>query len=157
MCKRIKMFSDTEKTVSFLNKETQRPEYRLSREDSLKCYKALIYRKVAPGENICEFGEIGDRFYIILEGDVSILRPREVVHHHDTYWDVWNDVLRKHEKIRIYRDDDTRAFYMAMETIGVDLLRSLAFKSLSKLIEFLRKIELTDPDLFNKHKELDLG
>ena len=78
LCKRIKMFSNSEKTASFRNKETQRPEYRLSEQDSMKCYRALHYQKYKPGENICEFGAVGDRFYIILEGQVRILIPQEL-------------------------------------------------------------------------------
>ena len=62
----------------------------------------------------------------------------------NTYWDVWNHVLERHEEIRVYRDKNTRSIYMTIHIIGVALLRQLAFKNVHKLIDFLRRLELTD-------------
>ena len=97
----------------------------------------------APGEKICEYETVGDRFYIILQGNVSILQPNEIRKSVDTYWDVWNFMLAEHEKIRMYRDDNSRDIGLAIGLIGAPLLRKLAFKHVRKLLDFLRRIELT--------------
>ena len=38
----------------------------------------MIYKVFNEGEKMCEYGAYGDRFYIILQGTVSIQLPKEV-------------------------------------------------------------------------------
>ena len=37
--------------------------------------KALLVEKFKPGEQVCEYGEIGNKFYIILRGSVRVDIP----------------------------------------------------------------------------------
>ena len=128
MCKHVKMFSNIEKTVKLQNKMSHRSEYRLNKEDSMKCYKVLKYKAYEPGEYFCRFGEEGDRFFIILQGKVNVSVPFEIEEQFDNYWDVFNFVLEKHDDVRNYRDPLSGEISLVLKIIGVKLMRSLAFK-----------------------------
>ena len=47
----------------------------LTEDDKMKIYECLQYRVFKRGETMCKFGEVGDRFFIILKGQVGILVP----------------------------------------------------------------------------------
>ena len=60
-----------------------------------------------------------------------------------------------HEKVRTYRDDNSKAIGHIVEIIGAPLLRKLNFKHVRKLISFLYELERVDINLFKTHPSLD--
>lgn len=42
------------------------------------CVKELKYRCFEEGETICRYGEIGEEFFIILKGEVSVEAPKTI-------------------------------------------------------------------------------
>jgi CRP-like cAMP-binding protein len=46
-----------------------------SPEVHLKCCRCMTYEVAQAGETVCEFGEVGYKFYIILRGSVNVLVP----------------------------------------------------------------------------------
>ena len=61
----------------------------------MKIYECLQYRVYKKGETLCKYGDIGDRFFIILKGQVGILVPQIVETDFNSTWDVFVYVLNK--------------------------------------------------------------
>ena len=55
-----------------------------------------------------EYHTYGDRFYIILEGSVSVRQPKEVKKTFDLSWDLYNFILQEYDNIRNYKDDESK-------------------------------------------------
>ena len=72
----------------------------LSREDKLRLYEVMIYKVYGMGEILCEYGTQGDRFYIILEGEVGVRIPNQLNLSFDSTWEVFCYVLKEYECIR---------------------------------------------------------
>ena len=73
---------------------------RLSREDKMNLYKVMLYEVYERGQNLCQYGEMGDCFFIILEGKVGIRVPMNVVREENCSWDLYNFLLYEFENIR---------------------------------------------------------
>lgn len=43
-----------------------------------QCCKELKYRRYAPGETICKYGEEGNEFYVIIKGKVTVYTPKTI-------------------------------------------------------------------------------
>ena len=43
-----------------------------------ECCKELKYRFYKEGEAVCNYGDIGEEFYIIIEGTVGIQTPKTI-------------------------------------------------------------------------------
>ena len=141
MKKHVKLFSnETGDQKSHKNKSSKK--LKLSYEESMKLYEAMIYKVFEPGEKICEYGAVGDRFYIILQGFVSVRQPKDVNLSFNTAWDVYNHLIDKYEHINSYRDEHSKEISSVITLVGAPLLKELAFKQVRKLIDFLRKLEL---------------
>lgn len=50
----------------------------LTYEDCLKLYQVITYKVFKQGSKMIEYHTYGDRFFIILEGSVSVRQPKEV-------------------------------------------------------------------------------
>lgn len=48
---------------------------RMTTEDKMKMYEVMIYKIHNKGAVLCEFGAKGDRFFILLEGQVGVKIP----------------------------------------------------------------------------------
>ena len=59
-----------------------------------------MYKVYGKGEVLCEYGTKGDRFYIILEGEVGIRIPNQLNLSFDSTWEVFCYVLKEYECIR---------------------------------------------------------
>lgn len=68
----------------------------------------MMYKVYGQGEILCEYGTQGDRFYIILEGEVGVRIPNQLNLSFDSTWDVFCYVLKEYECIRQYKDDMAR-------------------------------------------------
>ena len=82
----------TENIMFFKSKapdERNRGEPRLSLSDKMKMYKVMQYRVFNKGDNLCEFGEKGDSFHIILEGTVGIRVPMTIERGVNSTWDIY--------------------------------------------------------------------
>ena len=116
----------------------------------MKLYQVIMYKVFRQGENMCEYGAQGDRFFIILEGSVSVLQPREFHKEFDLMWDLYQFVIQVHERVRTYRDERSKAMGIMVSIVGAPLLRRLAFKHVRKLMEFLRKLEILSEELLSQ-------
>ena len=54
-----------------------------------------------------------------------------------------------------FKDDYSKEIGGMIAAIGVKLLRSLKFRHVRKLIDFLRKLEYQNDELFETHAQLD--
>ena len=59
-----------------------------------------MYKVYGKGEILCDFGSQGDRFYIILEGEVGVRIPNKLNLTFNSTWDVFNYVLKEYECLR---------------------------------------------------------
>ena len=110
-----------------------------------------MYKVFKQGDNMCDYGQIGDRFFIILQGEVSVLQPYEDIRKFNTLWDVYNFVVENHEKVRTYRDDQSKEIGHLINVIGVQVFRTMDFKQVRKLIEFLRNLTYMDEEICTTH------
>ena len=91
-----------------------------------------MYKVYAKNDILCEFGSVGDRFYIILQGEVSVRQPKDVELVFDTTWDLFNHILNKFEQIHAVRDQNSRECYSLIGLLSTGLLRSLNFVDVKK-------------------------
>ena len=122
-----------------------------SYEENMKMYEVLMYKVFKQGDNMCDYGQIGDRFFIILQGEVSVLQPYEDERKFNALWDVYNFVVENHEKVRTYRDDQSKEIGHLVNVIGVQVFRTMDFKQVRKLIEFLRNLTYMDEEICTTH------
>lgn len=104
---------------------------------------------------MCEYGTVGDRFFIILQGKVAVYQPKEVEMRFDLMWDLYKYIVQVHELVKTFRDEKSRAVGLMISIIGAPVLRSLDFKHVRKLMEFLRKLEILSDEIFDQHPSLD--
>ena len=73
MKKNVKLFKNDKGAGNFMREATGEEDSRLSYDDAMKLYQVMMYKVFRQGEKMCEYNAYGDRFYIILEGAVSVL------------------------------------------------------------------------------------
>ena len=66
----------------------------------MKMYEVLQYKVFKKGDNLCQYGELGDRFFIILEGMVGIRVPMNIERGENSTWDIFQFVLQQCKNIR---------------------------------------------------------
>ena len=69
----VKLFKNDKGAGNFMREATGDEDSKLSYEDCMKLYQVMIYKVFRKGEKMVEYNAYGDRFYIILEGTVSVL------------------------------------------------------------------------------------
>ena len=89
MTEHVEMFTNSRKSSFEQGLVSARRSYYLSKEDSMRMYAMLKYRVFEPEEKICEFGSIGDKMYVILQGRVHVSFPTEIEVRFNTYWDAF--------------------------------------------------------------------
>lgn len=60
------------KNIKFFKEEEKDGKNYLTLEQKMSCYEALMYKMYDKDFVLCEFGERGDRFYIIIKGKVAV-------------------------------------------------------------------------------------
>ena len=155
MKKNVKLFRNDKGAGNFMREATGEEDSKLSYDDAMKLYQVMMYKVFRQGENMCEYNAYGDRFYIILEGAVSVLQPKEVDMHFNLLWDLYKFVIQVYDRVRTFRDEKSKELGAMISIVGAPLLRSLNFKHVRKLMEFLRKLEILSEELFEKHPSLD--
>ena len=75
---RISKFIEKSKLIEKLESEYQSDKKIASNSLSRICSEKLTYIELQPGEVIFKIGEPGDKFYFILNGNVSILKLKEL-------------------------------------------------------------------------------
>lgn len=81
--------------------------------------------------------------------------PNTVDLEFNSTWDVFVYVLKYHEIIRQYKDGNSRECQQIVNMIGADLLKSLDFKRVTDLVNFLKSLENLNSDVYETHAELD--
>jgi len=130
-------------------------EDQVSMEDKMKLYEVLMCKIYAKGDTLCEYGTRGDRFYIILKGEISVRQPKEVELTFNTTWELFNHVLTIFEQISSFRDPNSKECGFIIGLIGPNLLRSLKFNDVRKLDAFLFKLSHYHDETFEIHKTLN--
>lgn len=158
MTDNVKMFQDLSNTGQFTKPATGKngdQESKLSYEDCMNLYQVLMHKVYRQGDKMCEYGQTGDRFFIILSGRVSVLQPKETKVRFNLMWDLYKYVIEVHELVVTYRDEKSKAMGHMVSIVGAPLLRQLAFKHVRKLTDFLRKLESLNEELFDSYPSLD--
>ena len=127
---------------------------QLSREDKLRLYEVMMYKVYGQGEILCEYGTQGDRFYIILEGEVGVRIPNQLNLSFDSTWDVFCYVLKEYECIRQYKDDMARDCQQIIKIFGRQFLRDINFTSVKSFVDFLKSLFANDSDVFETYPDL---
>ena len=82
----IEIISTLLDTIKFFN------DRNLTHKD-LRCVsEALTHLYLEPNENVIEYNSFGDTFYIILEGNVSVLIPKKVENEEGKIETIFNNV-----------------------------------------------------------------
>ena len=115
----------------------------------MKMYEVIMYKTFSKQEKMCEYGQIGDRFFIILQGEVSVQQPKEDTKYFNTLWDLFCYAIKIHERVRTYRDEISKEIGHLINLIGAKVLRDLEFKQVRKLIDFLRQLSYLNEEILS--------
>ena len=55
----------------------------------MNLYEVMKYRMFKKGDVLCRYKDIGDRFFIILEGEVEVRIPMDKFLAYNCTWDVY--------------------------------------------------------------------
>ena len=113
-----------------------------------------MYKVYGRGEILCEYGTQGDRFYIILEGEVGVRIPNQLNLSFNCTWDVFCYVLKEYECIRQYKDDQARDCQQIIRIIGRNVLRQINFRSVKKFVDFLQSLLADETPVYEQYPEL---
>lgn len=136
-------------------KRAKASQLRLTRDDKMKMYKVMLYKVFERGEILCQYGETGDRFFIILEGMVGVRVPMNVERNENCTWDIYKFVLKEFKNIRQFKDNASKECAMIVKTFGCSLLIRLDFQHVTDFVSFLVKSETKDESLLKQYPELN--
>ena len=97
MVKHVKLFQN-DQGQEFLTRAEQegggdKKAQGLCYEDCLKLYQVIMYKVFEKDAKMCEYHTYGDRFFIILEGQVSVRQPKEVTIEFNYAWDLYKHII----------------------------------------------------------------
>lgn len=75
------------------------------------------------GVKLCHFGEMGDRFFIILEGHVGVRVPNWHEKSYNCVWDVLQYVIQEYDNIMQIRDSCSRDCSQIIKILGHKFLK----------------------------------
>lgn len=75
--------------IKFFREDDTDGKGMLTLEQKMSCYEALMYKIYDKDFVLCEMGERGDRFYIIIKGEVAVYQPTEVDEAFNTTWEMF--------------------------------------------------------------------
>lgn len=108
-------------------------------------YKSIELEHFPASKNICNYGEIGDKFYIVLKGAVGVKVPTEVGFSCKTYLEIMRYVLGNYDSIIKYKDNHSRVVKKFIDIIGQhDLKTILTLQALYDYLLFLRDERLKE-------------
>ena len=102
-------------------------EPRLTLREKTKMYEVMQYKLFEKGANLCNFGEKGDSFFIILEGTVGIRVPMMIERGINSTWDIYKYIIKKFKIIRQYKDEHTELCHAIINIIGRKILKQHNF------------------------------
>ena len=138
-------FFQTDKEADYLQAVKKGTKPHLSKADKMKMYENLMIETHPKGKVLCEYNAYGDRFYIVLDGDVGVRVPLDVEKDLNSTWEVFQFVLNDHENIRMYRDDATKECDQIIKIIGVHFLKNTVLESMDQFTHFLEQLEYGNP------------
>ena len=152
--------------IQKIQKEFQSDKMLDINELSIMCAEILNYIELKKGKILFRIGDLGDRFYFILSGKVSILKLREIPNiqmYYEEYIDycmflikkkeiyIFNEVIRKNEDIlRITNESEVRAIYKIL------ILKKLKQRIIQQLIPDINSLHSFLNEMGCKAEELDI-
>ena len=79
-----------------------------NRKEMFKLYKLLKIKMFDRKSILCTFGEMGDRFFIILKGTVGVLVPRQVDEVIFSMFELYTFIINRVDSIKDYKDDHSK-------------------------------------------------
>lgn len=110
-----------------------------------RIYEVLELKYSSQGTVLCKFGEMGQTFFVILNGEVGIMVPTPFEEQFDTYLDLLNVLLLDYSLIREMKDSISRELLRFIEVIGVEKLKSIKFKNSDHFSLFVGDVARQDP------------
>ena len=89
MKNKVKLFAKDKEKAHKQGSKHLKNKFKLSDEENIKLYESMVYKVYELNELICKYDTVGDRFYIILQGRVSVSQPIEIDLSFNTVWDVY--------------------------------------------------------------------
>ena len=120
-------FFRTVKQKEKLKRTEKRSTPHLTREDKMKMYEVMLYKVYNKGDALCVYGSYGDRFFIILEGNVGIRVPNFVEMEFNCTWDLLKYVIRNYDTIRLSKDNDSKECLNIVSLVGHAVFKELNF------------------------------
>ena len=103
--------------------------------DVFRVYKCIELEHFPQTKIICRYGEIGDKFYIVLKGSVGVKVPTEVSFGCKTYMEIMRYVLGNYESIIKYKDNHSRVVKKFIDVCGQKELKGIG--TLQALYDYL--------------------
>ena len=98
MVKNVKFFMQ-QKQADYFKQATRNSQPLLTRNDKMKMYEVMMLKAFKKGVKLCHFGEMGDRFFIILEGQVGVRVPNWHEKSYNCVWDVLQYIIQEYDNI----------------------------------------------------------
>ena len=158
--------------IQKIQKEFQSDKKSDINELSIMCAEILNYIELKRGKILFRIGDIGDRFYFILKGKVSILKLKEIPNIKMTYHDyidycffllkekeiyIFNEILRKNENIlALNSEQEVKAIHkiLFLKKLKQRLIHQL-IPNIKSLYKYLEKSGYKDEDFEIQKEELE--
>lgn len=105
--------------------------------DAFKIYKCISLQKFSKDTVICNYGDKGDLFYVVIKGCVGVKVPTEVNISFKNYSDILRYLIDNSKSILRLKDNHSRVVKKLMDIVGQDVLWESYFASQEELIDFL--------------------
>ncbi|CDW89823.1 UNKNOWN [Stylonychia lemnae] len=105
--------------------------------DLNRIYKCLYLEQFQTDDIVCNFGEKGEKFYIVLKGIVGVKVPTEIKTTCKNYFEIMKFLIRQKQNVTKLKDNHSRVVKKFIDSIGSEPLDKL--EGLEQLISFIDK------------------
>ena len=117
----------------------------------MKIYEVLELKQYSLGTVLCKYGDMGDTFFIILDGDVGVKVPTAFEQNFSNYLGVVNFLVQKYFDIHILKDSVSHSVKKFIDLIGIEVFRRFRFKKTQELVKFIDDLIKEVPDFLELH------
>jgi hypothetical protein len=104
-----------------------------------RVYEVLELKHYEHGAELCKFGEMGETFFIILNGEVGVLVPTSYERQFETYHELLSFLVENNHKIQKVKDNVSRELLKLISLIGETNANFKTSQELVRVIEELLK------------------
>lgn len=112
-----------------------------------KIYEVLELRHYEKGDVLCSYGEMGDTFYIILNGDVSVQVPTRFEHTCHSFVEMLQFVIDNLAVLHRLSDFLARDIRKLVEVVGVRMMMKQGLSTDAELAKFCEELATLEPEL----------